>query len=467
MAHPHHKTHSKGPKTPPSPYVQVTILFRDALKKPIEGLSVQVKAGTGAPSAPEWRIGMDDGEGPPAATPASAPDGASAPQAAPAPAVDNRTEAVTDRDGYAVTIQNAARNQPIDVLVRNRHGEYVLKATVTPTKDISAFTVCSPEFHIEATTKLTPKDALEQDLNVPVVKEGEVMTIERLVREFGPYIGSSQMVTEQGKVKKDFPEKHKETVTDEKTGKQKSRITIEHHYKVVDNGKPRTIVLNLLGSRLNYPKTLEISEEKYSEGAKKLGCEAAAIKAVALTESGGMGFCDNGLPKILYERQAFFRALLPDNKRNLPLSKIKGEPNPYPKYPNLCFPAQGGYTAGGVFDHGWSHGDTGVMHQYERFLQACTLNRDAAIQACSWGAFQVLAFFYKECGYPSAEAVANSTMQGIDEQFELFVAYVNMNKSAKNALQSKDWESFAFYYNGRDYPEKYPALMKEYYDKYK
>ncbi|WP_313067267.1 N-acetylmuramidase domain-containing protein [Paraburkholderia sp. LEh10] len=182
--------------------------------------------------------------------------------------------------------------------------------TVTPKKDISAFTIVSPEYHLEATTKLTPKEEFEQDLNLPVVKQGEIMTIERLVKEFGPYIGWSQKVTEQGKVKKDSPTKRKETTIDEKT---KATTTIEHHYKVVDNGKPQTVALNVLGSKLNYPKTILLTEDHFTYLANSFGCEAAAIKALMKQETVGKGhweaehgFDKNGLPRILYERHKFY-----------------------------------------------------------------------------------------------------------------------------------------------------------------
>ena len=252
-----------------------------------------------------------------------------------------------------------------------------------------------------------------------------------------------------------------------KKQKRKKIVTIAHHYKVVDTGKPSTILFNVLGSKLNNPKTLVISEKKYAEAAKTLACEAAAIKAIAMTESHGAGFCDNGLPKILYERQVFFRSILPKDKRNEKSSLLKKESNPYPAFPNLCLPIQGGYTAGETDDRGWSHSDEKVMHQYERFVQACALNLDAAIMACSWGAFQVLAFFYEEMGYASPTALANLAMRGVDEQFDLFIAYINMNSSVKKALQTKNWESFAYYYNGQAYPQKYPETMKGFYDKYK
>ncbi|EDT38646.1 N-acetylmuramidase domain-containing protein [Burkholderia ambifaria] len=342
--------------------VEVMFLFRDILQAPIEGLSVQLKAGTGTPPAPPWTTGPDPTkvqEPPPAPAPsaASAPEAAPIPAAAPAqaasgssqagstekpaapppPVSDNTLQVTSDKDGYAVTITNAVRNQPIDVFVKNRRGEYAWKAKVVPKKDINSFTIVSPEYHIEATTKLTPKEEFEQELRLPVLNKGEIMTIDRLIKDFGPYITWSQKVTEQGMVKKDFPTKTKEVSIDPKTHKKKTKITIEHHYKVVETGKPRTVAFNVLGSRLNYPKTLEISDDKYKQVAKDLACEVAAIKAVAMTESSGAGFCANGLPKILYERHMFMRASLPKERRFERPSLLKKEKNPFPKIPQPLF----------------------------------------------------------------------------------------------------------------------------------
>lgn len=491
--------------------VEVMFLFRDVLQAPIEGLSVQLKAGTGTPPAPPWTTGPDPTkvQDPPSvpapSAAASAPGVASAPAAAstaapaaastaapaqaasgssqaasaakpaappppppPPPVSDNTLQVTSDKDGYAVTITNAVRNQPIDVFVKNRRGEYAWKAKVVPKKDINAFTIVSPEYHIEATTKLTPKEEFEQELNLPVLNKGEIMTIGRLIKDFGPYITWSQKVTEQGMIKKDFPTKNREVSVDPKTHKKKTKITIEHHYKVVETGKPRTVALNVLGSRLNYPKTLEISDDKYKQVAKDLACEVAAIKAVAMTESSGAGFCANGLPKILYERHMFMRASLPKERRFEKPSLLRKEKNPFPKFPNLCFPDQGGYSEGEKDDSGWaSRSDEGVMYQYERFLRACELNQDFAIMACSWGAFQVLGVFWEEMGYANPTALANLAMQGVDEQFDLFVAYASMNKGALSALKDKNWSDFARFYNGQGYPPEYPARMEKFYNEFK
>ncbi|WP_236596780.1 N-acetylmuramidase family protein [Paraburkholderia hiiakae] len=444
-------------------------MFRDTLQKPIEGLSVLVKAGKGAPQAPEWKLGQDSAD-PPAANPASAPDGASAPAPdASAPLVDNRTEVVTDASGYAVTIQNAARNQPVDIGVKNRRGKYAWKATVTPKKDVSAFTIVSPEYHLEATTKLTPKDELEQDLDLPVVREGEIMTIERLVHDFGPFIGWSQKVTEQGQVKKDFPTKKKEVTEDQKTHNKTTQITIEHHYKVVDTGKPRTIVLNVLGSRLNFPNPALFSEDQYKSMATQLDVEVAAIKAIVMQECSGIPFEENGLPKIRYERHLFYRALKlryeaqeagADKAAHKKGVKRKGTPfaNPYPQYPELCFPEGGGYGSDG-------------LHQYEKLTRAAALDFDLAIQACSWGGFQILASAYASCGCATSFEFANKFMSGSEEQAQIFVLFMrNVKPDATVALRTHDWDGVASGYNGAYWQDTNPDYAKNlglFYEKFK
>lgn len=454
MTHPHHAPASAQAKAAPSPFVEVTVVFRDLLQKPIEGLSVVVEAGSDAPRAPQWKLGKDSDD-PPAANPASAQGAAStsAPDAS-APMVNNHAEVVTDADGYAVTIRNAARNQPLAVWVKNRRGKYVWKANLTPKKDISAFTITSPEYHLEATTMLTPKEAFEQELDLPVVKEGEVMTIERLVKDFGPYIGWSQKITEQGEVRKDFPTRGKEVAEDETTHEKKTKITIEHQYKVVDTGKPRTIVLNVLGSRLNYPKAETLTDAQIESIASELKCEPAAVSAIVRQEASGVAYLGNGLPKIRYERHFFFRLLLPEKKQ----ANYKKEKNPYPQYPDICFPVPGGYGPEG-------------MHQYERLISAAAINLEVALKSCSWGLFQIMGEYFKSCGCSSVAEMANKSMMGADEQRELFVSFLcNEKHGVLKGLQDKDWEKVAAGYNGKDWRKSNPDYAKKlqaFYDEYR
>lgn len=463
MTHSHNRPQKHHPAAPPLPYVQVTFLFRDALQKPIEGLSVQIKAGVGAPRAPAWKRGSDGDDQSTAAHPSAPMATSGVGESLAVSTVDNKTDAITtDVEGYALTIQNAARNQPIDVLVRNQRGEYVWKATVIPKKDFSAFTIVSPEYHLEATTRLTPKGELEQNLNLPVVQDGEVMTVERLVHEFGPYIGWTQKVTEQGMVKKYFQTKKKEVTEDAATHKKKTKTIIGHHYKVVNNGKPQTVAFNVLGSRLNYPESMLLTDEHFIYLANSLDCEVAAIKALSKQETVGKGvwqpdhgFDKNGLPKILYERHKFYAYTMPGLNRN-----SKNKPvNPYErKYPDICNPVPGGFGAEG-------------LHQYERFCRAASLNMEAAAKSSSWGAFQILGEAYNGCGFSSAMDFANEHMKGIDEQVKVFEVFMkNVKSQAVKALREKKWEDVATYYNGGGWRRKNPDYaenLREFYASFK
>lgn len=396
---------NKPKPAPINPTVQVSFVFEDCLMHPIEGLSIKVSGG------------------------------------------NISSTGITDANGFALEILDAPRDQALNVFVKKRSGSFEKKGTVTPKRDVNAYTIRSPELHLEATTKQSPKDELEEEIKIPTIKEGEVMTIERLFGDLAPFLGAIQVITEVGKVTKDFPKKIVTQHKNEETGKIDKTAEIEHHFKVVKTDKPHTIALNLLGSKLNYPAVFEISEDQFKTMAKELDCEIAAIKAVTYTETGGTAFYGNGLPKILFERHKFFGFTAPNQGAH-----------PYAKFPNICNPAPGGYGPDGV-------------HQYERLLKAAKLDKEAAIKSCSWGAFQVLAEYYDSCGYGSATELANDCMRSVDAHAKLFLAFMKAEKAAAiKALKEKDWVKFTRSYNGNNWRAQnpgYPAKMADYYDKFK
>jgi hypothetical protein len=399
-------------RKPGDPEVEVTFVFVDAVKHGIKGLDVKMEGG-------------------------------------------GKSEiAITGEDGTAATWLDAKRGEPIKIYVKKRTGDLDLKGTVTPRLDVNNYTIQSPEYHLEAITKLDAEEQLEQDLNIPSVKEGEIMTVERLTGALAPYIASKQVVTETGKVIKDHPVKKRVVTIDPKTRKTKTKIEIEHHYQAVDTKKPHTVVMYVLGSRLNYPIATEITEAQYTRMAKELGCEVAAIRAVAKTESNSAAYFANGLPAILFERHKFFKLTKPANGKHL-----------YAKFPDICNPTPGGYEL--PADYG---PDPIRIWQYERLVKAAQLNRAAAIESCSWGAFQVMGEYWHSMGYNSPENLANECMASIDGQAKLFMEYIKMkNKEVAiiKALIDKDWEGFTRYYNGANWKAQnpdYPAKMKKAYD---
>ena len=424
------KSEPANKKAPLNPYVEASFVFVDSLNHAIEGLTVKFESDE-KPSTPSTLIPL----------PAN-PDPATASAFVPLPYTGT-----TDKDGHALTLTMAKRGQKISIFVKKRNGKFDLKGIVTPTRDINTYTIKSPELHLEATTKLTPKQELEEELNIPTIKVGEVMTVERLFGDLAPYIGSVQIVTEVGKITKDFPTKKTTVHTDEATGKKEKTVAIEHHFKVVKTDKPLTIALNLLGSKLNYPIVLDITEDQFKKMALELGCEVAAIKAITYTETGGSSFFGNGLPKILFEKHKFYGFTAP----------AKGA-HPYSKYPDICYPKAGGYGPDGI-------------HQYERLLKAAKLDKNAALKSCSWGAFQVLAEYFSSCGYASAEELANDCMSSVESHVKLFITFMKKEKPhAIKALKEKKWEDFTYAYNGKNWKEQnptYPSKMAEFYEKFK
>jgi hypothetical protein len=405
------KSETANKKAPLNPYVEASFVFVDSLNHAIEGLTVKFESDE-KPITPSTLIPLSVN-----------PDSAPASAFVPLPYTGT-----TDKNGHALTLTMAKRGQKISIFVKKRSGKFDLKGIVTPTRDINAYTIKSPELHLESTTKLTPKQELEEELNIPTIKVGEVMTVERLFGDLAPYIGSVQIVTEVGKITKDFPTKKTTVHTDETTGKKEKTVEIEHHFKVVKTDKPHTIALNLLGSKLNYPTSTIIAESQYAAIAKELNCEVAAIKAIVKNETKNEAFFANGLPSILFERHIFYENTKP----------TKGS-HPFAKFPDICKPSVGGWGASGIF-------------QYERLIKAAKLDKNAALRSCSWGAFQVIADPYEILGYDNPSQIANECMASMDGQIKLFIGFMKMKDkevSIIKHIKNKDWEKVASAYNGK------------------
>ncbi len=411
--------------------VEASFVFWDSMKNPIPDLTVKISEAESSATSAAWEVGSQPATGAPSLT---------------SVATTNSVVVTTNQDGLAITIPNATRGQAIDIFVKKSNGQFDLKGTVKPGKDVNSYTIISPEYHFESTTRLSPKEELESDLKIPTIRDGEVMTINRLLDEFGPYLGSATKVTEVGKVLKDFPTRKRVNSVDEATGHNVTKIEIEHHYRVIKTERPRTIAVNILPSRLNYPVAIAISEEVFAGMAGRLDCEVAAIKAITLTETSGKGFEENGLPTILFERHHFFKHTKPATGRH-----------PYAMHPDICHPDPGGYGAGGI-------------HQYERLVKAARLDLNAALKSCSWGAFQVLGAYFVQCGYASPVEMVNDCMKSIEVHANIFEKFLKQEKKkAAKALKNKNWTEFTAEYNGKNWENQnpsYPTKMKDFYDNF-
>jgi hypothetical protein len=189
-------------------------------------------------------------------------------------------------------------------------------------------------------------------------------------------------------------------------------------------------------SQVSPPK---LTQQDFVDAAGKLKCEVAAIKAVAEVESRGAGFLADGRPKILFEAHQFSRLT------NRVWDKL---------YPGISSPK-------------WKKElYLGGAREYERLQQALKLDAPAAIQAASWGAFQIMGFNHRLAGFASPEQFVTTMYVSEGAHLKAFVAFVH-NLGLSKLIQTRNWEAFAKAYNGPRYKENdYDGKLAKAYAKY-
>ena len=164
-----------------------------------------------------------------------------------------------------------------------------------------------------------------------------------------------------------------------------------------------------------------LTDEDFERAARRLRCDVPAIKAVAQVESRGAGFLPSGEPKILFEAHIFDRLTAGRFRRSHPRLSS-------PKWDKSL------YAGSGAGEH-------------KRLQAAVELDRDAALQSASWGAWQVMGFNWALCGYPSLQAFVNEMYDGEPGQLRAFVGFVK-GRGLADELRRLDWHGFARAYNG-------------------
>lgn len=177
-----------------------------------------------------------------------------------------------------------------------------------------------------------------------------------------------------------------------------------------------------IGEALRIP-----DDAAYFEASVELGCELAAIKAVAEVESAGDPFMADGRPRILFERHIF--------------SSRTGRVHDA-AHPDISSRSAGGYKGGTA--------------EYSRLAAAIALDRKSALESASWGKFQVMGFNHMICGYDTVETFVDAMCASEENQLDAFVSFVKANRLDR-PLRARDWAAFARGYNG-------PAYKKNDYD---
>jgi hypothetical protein len=168
------------------------------------------------------------------------------------------------------------------------------------------------------------------------------------------------------------------------------------------------------------------SQGAIEKAADDIGCDVAAVKAVIDVESRG-GFLSDTRPKILFERHVF--------------SKRTGGRFDQSS-PDISSPTPGGYKGGAA--------------EYDRLGRAIALDRKAALESASWGAFQIMGYHHDSLGMPDVEDFCRAMCNSEDDHLALFVRFVKLN-NLDDELCRRDWAGFARGYNG-------PAFLKNRYD---
>jgi len=99
---------------------------------------------------------------------------------------------------------------------------------------------------------------------------------------------------------------------------------------------------------------------------------------------------------------------------------------------------------------------------WRQFEEAAALDESAAIQAASWGAFQIMGFHFEALGYGSPQAM-RADMDDEQGQLNAFVQFVQADIRLVEALKRHDWHTFAAFYNGPGQIDVYAGRIAEAY----
>lgn len=200
------------------------------------------------------------------------------------------------------------------------------------------------------------------------------------------------------------------------------------------------VLADFFALRRDEPLTPEVAVA----AARELRIDVAALRAIAQVESGGSGFDSRGRPKILYERQVFSRSTTPKGRFDA-------------QHPELSAPK------------GYGPGRYGTAEQqWPKLARAYQLDGDAALKACSWGAFQILGENHKVSGFPDVRSFVAEMFASPAGHLRALVRFIRANPSIHQGLKSHDWAAVAKGYNGASYKQfGYDTKLAAAYEQFK
>lgn len=160
--------------------------------------------------------------------------------------------------------------------------------------------------------------------------------------------------------------------------------------------------------------------------AEKHGIDPYFLQAVVMQEANGEGFSDEGKATINFEGHWFSK--LTAGQYDKTYRSIS--------FPKFRMPKRGE-------DHPYNATQS---QRWGLLLFAASLDFEAAIQATSFGLFQIMGFNYVQCGCDSPLQLVESMHVSEQRQFQLFLTFVK-NYDCLEPLQKADPLAFAIRYN--------------------
>lgn len=175
-----------------------------------------------------------------------------------------------------------------------------------------------------------------------------------------------------------------------------------------------------------------LKQADIERAAADLGVEIAAVMAVNLVESAGSGFIDHR-PVILFERHQMRRQLLKHGMSEAEVDKLAAV------HHQIINRKPGGYIGG--------------LGEHQKLQQAQRIHPAAAIESCSWGAFQIMGYHWELLGYKSAQDYAAQMHSGESAHLDALVRFIEADPGLHKALKARKWADFAKRYNGPSYAQ--------------
>ncbi len=188
--------------------------------------------------------------------------------------------------------------------------------------------------------------------------------------------------------------------------------------------------------------------------SKQLNIDTATAISIISVESGGNAYGKNGKVLIRFEVHLFWRFWGKNNEKKF---KEHFKFNPRKGWTNHMF--RKSKRDSWVSFHG------NQDKEWEAFEFACKLNSTAAHLSTSYGAPQILGTNFKRIGYSSPENLLKYFQK--DVRYQILAFFDFLTPKMITAVQSKDFTTFARYYNGSGQAHRYGSYIKSFYNAYK